>query len=141
MATEALSTIHTALMVGNGTPIAYTKLICIKDYPDMGGTPEALETTTLCNTARTYIEGLKDNEQKQFLANYTKTDFTTVKALEGTEQNLALWFGADANGDPDGHDGKFAFTGFVSVSVNGGGVNEVREMTITITPTSEIEFE
>ena len=39
---------------------------------------------------------------------------------------------------PDGSDGKFNFTGLLSVFVVGGGVNEVVEMTITIAPSSPI---
>ena len=42
------------------------RVACIKDYPDMGGTPEAIETTTLCDEMQTFIEGIKSNEQLAF---------------------------------------------------------------------------
>ena len=134
----ATSTIDTFLM--KGASGSETKLCDIKDYPDLMGAPEQLETTTLSDHARTYIEGLQSGEQLTFTANYTKADFTSIEALKGDEQNLAVWFGVGSNDEPDGHEGKFSFKGLVSVSLVGKGVNEVREMTIVITPTTEITF-
>lgn len=134
MGTTPTSTIGTYLMKGTaGTPNTYAKLCDIKDYPDLIGAPEALETTDLSKSARTYIEGLKANEQLTFTANYTESDFNTLNSLSG-EQLLAVDFGTD------GADGRFTFSGYVSVSIVGKGVNEVREMSIVITPTTEITF-
>lgn len=134
MGTTPTSTIGTYLMKGTaGTPPTYAKLCDIKDYPDLIGAPEALETTDLSKSARTYIEGLKANEQLTFTANYTESDFNTLNSLSG-EQLLAVDFGTD------GADGRFTFSGYVSVSIIGKGVNEVREMSIVITPTTEISF-
>lgn len=134
MTTTPTSTIGTYLMQGSGSgTITYTKLCDIKDYPDLIGAPEPLETTTLSDSARTYIQGLKNNEQLTFTANYTENDFNTLNTLSG-EQFLAIDFGTD------GADGRFTFKGYVSVSIVGHGVNEVREMSIVITPTTEITF-
>ena len=119
----------------------YTKLIDIKDYPDLGGAPEMLETTTLSNGAQTYIPGIQSQEALEFTANYTKADFDTLKALEDTDLSLAVWFGGtESNGTvtPTGSDGKFEFTGRLSVFVTGGGVNEVVGMTISIAPSTVI---
>jgi len=128
------STIGTYLMKGTGSgTLSYTKLCDIKDYPDLIGAPEALETTTLSDTARTYIQGLKNNEQLTFTANYTENNFNTLNALSGV-QHLAVDFGTD------GADGRFTFDGYVSVSIVGHGINEVREMSIVITPTTVITF-
>lgn len=134
----ATSSIDTFLM--QGASGSENKLVDIKDYPDLRSAPETLETTTLSDHARTYILGLQSGEALSFTANYVKADFSAIEALEGSEQDFAVWFGADANGDPDGHEGKFSFKGFISVSVVGKGVNEVREMTITIAPTTEVSF-
>jgi len=141
LSTTPTSTVDTFLMIGSGSgTITYSKLCDIKDYPDLIGAPEALETTTLSNRQRTYIEGLKANEQLTFTANYTESDFSTLNGYAGVEKDLAIYFGASALNTPDGHDGKFTFKGYVSVSIIGHGVNEVREMQITITPTTEITF-
>lgn len=134
----ATSTIDTFLMVGASGSEA--KLVDIKDYPDLMDAPETLETTTLSDHARTFIEGLQSGESKTFTANYTKADYSAVKALKGVEKELGVWFGVDAGGDPDGHDGKFSFKGYVSATLLGKGVNEVREMQITITLSSEVSF-
>ena len=121
----------------------YTKLVDIKSYPNIMGEREALETTTLSNTARTYIPGIVQSSDGNlaFPANYDEDDFATVAALEGTEQDLAIWFGGTVSGStvtPTGSEGKFEFKGFVSAGIVGKGVNEVREMEVRVTPTTEI---
>lgn len=136
----AISTYKVFLMK-NGTGETYAKLVDIKDYPDLGGSPEMLETTTLSDKMQTFIEGIQQLDALEFTANYTKSDYETLKALEGTQTNFAVWFGAtESQGvlTPSGSDGKFSFMGTLSVFVNGGGVNEVVDMTITIAPSTII---
>lgn len=136
----AISTYQAFLMRGTGTgTLTYSKLVDIKSFGDLGGTPEQLETTTLTNGARTYIRGIQDQDAIEFTCNYTAADYTTLSAIT-EESNFAVWFGAGTNGTPDGHNGKFSFKGELSVYVNGGGVNEVVDMTVTITPTTDITF-
>lgn len=130
------STIKTYLMYKPSS--SFTKLVDIKDYPDLIGAPEALETTTLSDTAHTYIEGLQANEQLTFTANYDADAFDTLVGLKGTEQDLAIDFGEIVSPATLPAEGRFVFKGFVSVSIVGKGVNEVREMSIIITPTTEI---
>ena len=128
-------TYQTYLMKGSGTgTITWTKLCDIKDYPDLLSSPEQVETTTMSDKIRTYTEGLRGNDQKTFTCNHTKNDFDTIKALEGTETPLAVWFGAASDGTtPDGHDGKLEGRGYVSVGIPGAGVGDVRNMTVTCT--------
>ena len=139
----AISTYCAYLMQGTGATPTWAKLIDIKDFPDLGGEPEMLETTTLSDGAQTYIAGIQSVDALSFTANYTATDFSTLKALEGTKTKFAIWFGATTAGNvntPDGSNGKFSFEGELSVYVTGGGVNEVVEMTITIAPSTVITF-
>lgn len=120
---------------------AYEKLVDIKDFPDLGGSPEMLETTTLSDKMQTYIPGIQNLDALEFTANYTKADFTALKALEGQELDLAVWFGGTEEANvltPTGSDGKFEFKGQLSVFPVGGGVNEVVDMTITIAPSTPI---
>lgn len=136
----AISTYKVFLMK-KGTGDTYAKLVDIKDYPDLGGSPEMLETTTLSDKMQTFIEGIQQLDALEFTANYTKNDYETLKALEGTQTDFAVWFGAtESQGvlTPSGSDGKFSFKGTLSVFVNGGGVNEVVDMTITIAPSTII---
>ena len=135
----AISTYKVFLMKKTGN--SYDKLVDIKDFPDLGGAPEMLETTTLSDGAQTYIPGIQSQEALEFTANYTKADFDTLKALEGQEVDFAVWLGgtvAAGVATPTGSDGKFEFKGQLSVFVVGGGVNEVVDMTISIAPSTVI---
>ena len=128
----AISTYGVQLMHKSGTGSTYTKLIDIKDFPDLGGAPEMLETTTLSDNMQTYIPGIQSLDALEFTANYTLADFQKIKAMEGTETDFAVWFGAE------GVNGKFQFKGQISAFPTGGGVNEVVGMTISIAPSTPI---
>jgi hypothetical protein len=120
---------------------AYEKLIDIKDFPDLGGAPEMLETTTLSDKMQTYIPGIQSLDALEFTSNYTLADFKKLNALEGQELELAVWFGGEETGGvltPTGTDGKYEFKGQISAFPVGGGVNEVVDMTITIAPSTPI---
>lgn len=135
----AISTYKIFLMKKDGE--AYKKLIDIKSFPDLGGAPENLETTTLSNSMQTYIPGVQSLDALEFEANYTKEDFDSLKALEGVEHEYAVWMGATDEGNvltPTGSEGKFEFKGQLSVYVTGGGVNEVVGMNISIAPSTPI---
>lgn len=140
----AISTYKVYLMHKASSAADYAKLVDIKSFPDLGGTPEMLETTTLSDPMQTFIAGIQtlDNSGLQFTCNYTKADFTTLKALEdSTDHDYAVWFGATTSNSvdtPTGSDGKFEFKGQLSVYPNGGGVNEVVNMTVSIAPSTKI---
>ena len=118
-----------------GTGSDYTKLVDIKDFPDLGGSPEMLETTTLSDAMQTYIEGIMSSDALEFTANYTKEDYEKLLALKGKEESFAVYFGET------GTNGIFYFKGYLSAIVNGGGVNEVVGMTISIAPSTAITTE
>lgn len=137
----AISTYKIFLMMMQGSGSTYAKLVDIKDFPDLGGAPEMLETTTLSDKMQTYIPGIQSLDALEFTANYTKTDFDKLKALEGQTKKFAVWMGATESGGtltPSGSDGKFEFEGQLSVFPVGGGVNEVVDMIITIAPSTPI---
>ena len=138
----AISTYKIFLMQKGAS--AFEKLIDIKEFPDLGGTPEMLETTTLSDKMQTYIPGIQSLDALEFTANYTLADYQKLKALEGTDKEYAVWFGGTESGDtltPTGSDGKFKFNGQLSVFPVGGGVNEVVDMTITIAPSTPITMD
>ena len=126
----AVSTFKSFLMVK--TASTWEKLIDIKSFPDLGGAPELLETTTLSDSMTTNIMGIQSLDALEFEANYTLADYTKLKAMEGTESEFAVWLGEN------GVDGKFQFKGQLSVYVNGGGVNEVVNMTVSIAASTPI---
>ena len=139
----AISTYKVFLMHKAAAAEAYTKLIDIKEFPDLGGEPEMLETTTLSDKMQTYIAGIQSLEGLSFLSNYDKADYAKLKALEGKKEQYAGWVGGTEAGGvvtPDGSNGKFSFDGELSVYPVGGGVNEVVDMNITIAPSTVITF-
>ena len=137
----AINTYQTYLMSSSdGT--TYTKLIDIKSFPDLMGAPNKLEATTLSDNMKTYIPGLKDSgDALEFTANYVAADFTTINGLEGTEKYYAVWIGASGTPlVPDGSKGKFSFKGYAYATKNGGGTDEVQDMTVGIIPSTPITF-
>ena len=135
----AISTYKVFIM--KKTADAYETLIDIKDFPDLGGAPEMLETTTLSDRMQTYIPGIQSLDALAFTANYTKEDYSKLKALEGVENDYAVWFGGTETAGvvtPTGTDGKFEFKGQLSAYPVGGGVNEVVDMNVTIAPSTPI---
>ena len=136
----AISTYKVFLMM-KGSGDAYDKLVDIKDFPDLGGSPEMLETTTLSDGAQTYIMGIQSVEALEFTCNYDKEDYAKLKALKEKEQDFAVWFGGTVAGGvatPTGDMGKFNFKGQLDVHPVGGGVNEVVDMIVTIAPSTPI---
>ena len=135
----AVSTYKSFLMVK--TDSTWEKLVDIKSYPDLGGAPELLEATTLSDPMTVNILGIQTLDALEFECNYTLADYTKLKEMEGTDKEFAVWLGGiEAGGKttPTGSDGKFEFNGQLTVYVNGGGVNEVRNMTVSIAATTPI---
>ena len=137
----AISTYKSFLMVKNAS--SWEKLIDIKSFPDLGGAPELLETTTLSDPMTTNIMGIQSVDALEFECNYSLADYTKLKAMEGTDKEFAVWLGGTEAGGvatPTGSDGKFEFNGQLSVYVNGGGVNEVVNMTVSIAASTPIKL-
>lgn len=141
----ATSTYMTFLMHKKADAEQYEKLVDITEFPDLGTDPEMLETTTLSDRMQTFIMGIQGNEGLNFNTNYDHTGYLALKELERKYEGYAVWFGGEEQTDgtvtPTGSEGKFSFTGQLSVRVTGGGVNEVRGMGIMIAPSTVIKYE
>lgn len=139
----ATNTWKSFLMKGTGSgTLTWAKLIDIVNYPDEGA-PNGIDVTTLSDGEHHYIPDIKDGGVQTYTANYDATDYSTLKALEGQELNLAIWFGGTVAGavvTPTGSDGKWTFTGYIAVTRNGAGVGEARQMTVSVYPTSDADF-
>jgi len=131
MAAKAVSTINTILNFGV-LSTALTKLCPITEYPDLIGAPDLLETTDLEDEQQTHIPGVKKMDAMDFKANYTKALYTAMSTNEGLSGFFELEFGVD------GVDGIFAWEGTYSLGISGGGNNKVREMTITVIPSTKV---
>ena len=132
----ATSTMFTTLSYKASS--GYTKLCPIKDYPDLGGAPEQVETTTLDNSQATYVDGVQQLDRLEFTANYTKADYNTLKGISGPQTFKLTFSVSDDITDTDSIIGEFYWQGQLSVWVVGGGVNGVREMRISISASTEI---
>lgn len=133
---HGLSTMDTFLMIKEGDQ--YKKLVDIISYPDMGGEPEQIDITTLTDHMKRSIPGVQEVESLTFESNYTPENYQKLKALDNKETDFAVWFGRDAQKQPDGHDGKFSFSGSMVSYLVGGGVNEARKINSIIMPSTEI---
>jgi hypothetical protein len=110
------------------TSSGVSNVIEIKDFPDLGGAPQMLETTTLSDQIQTYILGIQGADMMEFTCNYTKTDFQAVVADAGKDLYYALDFGTE---------GTFEWQGQHNAWVVGAGVNAVTEFKIGIAPSTK----
>lgn len=131
-AAKAHSTIGTILKMGTASG-SLNKVCPIKSFPQLGGEPEQIEVTDMEDLAQTFVTGVKSQESMAFTANYTKASYEALKELEEKELVFELGFGEN------GSVGKFSWTGQLIVFVNEGEVNGGIEMTISVTPSSEIK--
>lgn len=103
----------------------------LQEIPDMGGTSEALDITTLGDAAFMYTDGIKSyGDSLEFTFLYDKEQFAQLDALTGENQwKVSL---------PDG--AVCSFEGTSSVKLNAVGVNAVLTYTLAIKPTSEMTW-
>ena len=126
----AISSYGVVLKWGTSTE-AVAKKVDIKDFPDLFGDPNLLETTTLANKQQTYIPGILSSDMKAFTANYTAADFKACNDDADKDLYYSLEFS-------DGS--KFTWQGKHTMGLPGKGVDEVIEMTINVVPSTDITF-
>lgn len=126
----ALNTYGVVLKWGT-TASDVEKVVDIKDFPDLIGDPEMLETTTLSDAQVTQIPGIKSSDMMTFTANYTSADFAAVNGDASTALYYELSFS-------DGS--KFTWQGQHTCGLPGKGVNEVIDFTINIAASTPVEF-
>jgi hypothetical protein len=126
----AISTQGVTLKWGTSAA-SLSKVVDIKDFPDLGGAPEMLETTTLSDEIQTYIMGIQGSDMMEFTCNYTKADFDAVLQDANKDLYYALEFGYN------GSEGIFEWQGQHTAWVVGAGVNAVTEFKIGIAPSTK----
>lgn len=113
------------IKLNNGTK-ALTNL---QSTPELGGSTESVEVTTLEDDARTYINGLVNyGDNLSFVFVYEQEQFSMLSALTGTQEwsvNL-----------PDGS--KCSFTGESTVKLNSATTNSALTYTLSIKPNSKM---
>lgn len=140
----ASNTFKTFLMTGGAEGTTYTKLVDVKETPDLGSAPEALDATTLSDSMKVYISDIVDpGGTLEFTANYDPTDYTKLMTHVGKKEHYAIWLGgteSEGTVTPTGDLGQFEFEGELSVWLKSASVSAVREMGIGITPSTPITF-
>lgn len=118
-------------VISKGITLAYGEnvLTNLQEIPELGGTTESIEITTLADAAHTYTDGIKnygDNLAFKFL--YEETQFSTLNALTDSQSwKVTL---------PDG--ATCTFGGTCSVKLDGVGVNAALTYTLSIKPNTEM---
>ena len=123
----------TTLKVKSGADAEFSKLVDITSYPDLGGSPETIDVTTLSDLIQRNILGIQSVDSYQFGAWYEKDTYTKIKTLEdkGDMITFHLEFGKE------GTDGIFEWQGHISVFAGSGESNAARPMTITTSDEGE----
>ena len=129
----AKCTNYTFLMVKRDGEDEFSKLIDITQYPDLGGSKEKIDVTTLSDKKKRTINGIEDTSDLEFSAWYEKADYEKLIAIEAADKvdTYQLWFGED------GEDGIFEWQGKMAVYPTSGSSNAAREMSFSITDEGE----
>lgn len=109
----------------------YTELTNLQEIPDLGGEAEAIEITTLADTAHMYTDGILNyGDSLAFKFLYDKAQFTTLTGLTGSNSwKVEL---------PDG--ATCTFTGTSSVKLDSVGVNAALTYQLSIKPNSAMAW-
>lgn len=101
----------------------------LQEIPELGGTRESVEITTLADDAHMFMDGILnygDNLGFKFL--YEKEQFTELNALEGVQEVTVTL--------PDAS--TCTFNGTCSVKLDGVGINAPLTYTLNVKPSSKM---
>lgn len=113
----------------------YTEIANLQECPELGGTAENVEVTTLADGNKKYIKGIKDFGELAFKFLYdnsgAESNYRVVRGLEeaGSIVDWKVTF-------PDNT--SFAFSGEVTTAIDSAAVNAALTFTATITLNSDI---
>lgn len=114
-----------------GVSTASTVIPGLLEIPDFAETKETVEVTTLDQTQKTYINGLKDFGSLSFKFLYDAEQVSTLKALGDATQKIKVTLSDGSS---------FEFDGQFSVTVNAASSGARMEMTLDVTVGSELTF-
>lgn len=114
----------------------YTLLKDLQEVPELGGSAEKVEVTTLEDGSKRYIKGLIEYGDLAFKFLHEPTQFKTLSELQG----VVYW----QVGLPDGVNGAIGttatFSGEASIRIDSMGTNAPMTYTLGIALNSEIVF-
>ena len=124
-----MAIISKGITLSYGKDATFTALTNLQEIPELGGEVEAIEITTLADSAHMYTDGLKNyGDSLAFKFLYEAEQFTALNGLTGS-YNWKVEL-------PDGE--ACTFGGTCSVKLDGVGVNAALTYTLSIKPNSEM---
>ena len=126
-----MAVISKGIKLSYGSGSSFTELENLQEIPELGGTAESIEITTLADPAHMYTDGIKSyGDSLAFKFLYEKEQFTALNALSGAQSwKVEL---------PDG--ASCTFGGTCSVALDGVGVNAALTYTLAIKPNTEMAW-
>lgn len=114
---------------------SYTVLEHLMEVPELGGDPEKIEVTTLSDSVKKYINGVRDLGDLTFKFLYdNETTTSNYRILKGLQDaNKAASFKVEYP-DGTGHE----FTAFVNVKMDAAEVNAAMTFTASMSLQSDI---
>lgn len=103
----------------------------LQEIPELGGTPNKVDVTTLDDEARAYINGLIEYGDLSFKFLYDKTQFLELNGLTGIIDWKVEF--------PDTLTA--TFSGESSVKIDGEGIESATTYTLTLALSSKIVFQ
>lgn len=132
----AETTPHTGIASYGITVKVDTVSLPVTSIPDLGGSPELLETTTLADSAQTYITGIQTFDSMDFECNYDDTIYTSLKTIaDARAQKTVTVTIPKFNGTGNT---TITYPAYIGVKISGAGVNEVLKMVVTTAAAAEI---
>ena len=130
-----LSTKETKLSYRVGSGGTFTEIESLMEVPELGGDPEQIDVTTLADSVRRYIPGVKDLGDLAFNFLYDNSSpNANFRVLRGLQQdNTVASYKVEY---PDGT--THEFDAYVSVKMDAVAVNEALTFTATFSLQSDI---
>ena len=120
-------------VLSKGITLSYgnTPLTNLMEIPELGGSAESVEVTTLADVAHVYTDGLLNyGDSLAFKFLYEKEQFSTLAELTGVQTwKITL---------PDTT--SCSFSGTCSVKLDGVGTNAALTYTLSVKPSSEMTW-
>lgn len=126
-----MAVISKGITLSYGSGDSFTQLTNLQEIPELGGDVEAIEITTLADSAHMYTDGIRNyGDSLAFKFLYEAEQFATLNGLTGV-QNWKVEL-------PDGE--ACTFSGSCSVKLDGVGVNAALTYTLSVKPNSAMAW-
>lgn len=133
------STVNAKISVAedsSGTAGTYTEIPDLQEIPELGGDPEKIDVTTLADTVKRSIPGVKDLGDLAFKFLYDKANWLALNnSSTGLKSDTAYWWKVEFSDTLTA-----TFKAIPSLKLGGGGVNAAISYTINMSLQSEITF-